>query len=252
MTDENLKARTIAVADELKAALMDDDNDRAVTALFNLQNFVMLDPKNDLALEIGRLTKEIYDGLNSIYQDPKIAEISESELMKARDRLEYVVEKTEESANTTMDIIERCSPMLKQLSSNADQLIDATRKMQHADSGDSEDLKKYRQDIAHFLMTSKANFTEIDMALMDVMTAQSFQDLTGQAVKRVLTLMEKIETSVRGIIRIVHKLKMRAPDEVNKAEKEDKTQGPVLASAPANEFAQSQSDIDDLFNDLNL
>lgn len=61
---------------------------------------------NPMLQEIGALTRELHDSLKQFSIDERMTQIANDEIPDARDRLQYVIDKTEVAANKTMDAVD--------------------------------------------------------------------------------------------------------------------------------------------------
>ena len=68
---------------------------------------------NPMLQEIGALTRDLHESIKHFSVDERISEIAKDEIPDARDRLQYVIDKTEVAANKTMDSVDRCMPIAK-------------------------------------------------------------------------------------------------------------------------------------------
>ena len=123
--------------------------------------------------EVGKVTRRLHDSLRSFKEaiDPKIASIVLNEMPSAVDRLQYCVQKTEEAANKTMGIIEKHMAAIGDLEEN----------IQKLDGPD--DAVEYLNDFRE----------RYENDLTEIITVQSFQDLTGQTIQKVILLVADIE-----------------------------------------------------------
>ncbi|MGC8937405.1 MAG: protein phosphatase CheZ, partial [Thermodesulfovibrio sp.] len=110
--------------------------------------------------------------------DPRLKEIATERMPRAVDQLQMVIDKTEEAANKTMEIVEKY--ILKM-----DDLANHIRGLQ----GPQESIE--------FLRDFK-NSLEDD--LTEILTTQSFQDLTGQVLKKVINLVGDLEIELIRLI----------------------------------------------------
>ncbi|MDA8083618.1 MAG: protein phosphatase CheZ [Nitrospiraceae bacterium] len=190
-------------------ALNRDDQERADAAIEE----IMKKGQGDLFKEVGKVTRKMHDSIKSFKEalDPKLKDMAQSEMPNAIDRLQFVITKTEEAANKTMSIVEK--HML-----SMDELAAAIRQVKEP-AESAEFLRKYK------------NMLEDD--LTELITTQSFQDITGQTIKKVITLVGEIEEELVRLISTFG-VKMEA--------------GPK-AEAESHEQV-SQSDVDDLLKDF--
>ena len=190
------------------AAISEQNYDKADATV---QKMVSLG-QADLFKEVGKITRRLHDSVRSFRDavDPRLKDMTEGELPNAVDRLQYVIEKTEEAANKTMAVVEKYVLRMDELSGHI-------RKVQ----GPPETVE--------FLKQFK-NGLEDD--LTEVLTTQSFQDLTGQTIKKVITLVNDIENE---LVRLITSFGVKIEPG---------------AAKPAAVEKVSQSDVDDLLKDL--
>ena len=65
--------------------------------------------------EIGELTRDLHESIKHFSVDDRINAIANAEIPDAKDRLQYVIDKTETAANKTMDAVDRCMPIADNL-----------------------------------------------------------------------------------------------------------------------------------------
>jgi chemotaxis protein CheZ len=137
-------------------------------------------PENSLFKEVGKVTRRLHDSLRSFKEaiDPKISSIVATEVPSAVDRLQYCIQKTEEAANKTMAIVEKHLLQMDELSANI-------RKLQGPD------------DAVKYLKEFKNRFED---DLTEIITTQSFQDITGQTLNKVIDLVGEIEKELVGMV----------------------------------------------------
>jgi len=155
---------------------------------------------------LSRLARELGQALGELPTVPSEA----GELDDACARLDHVVAMTEQASHRTLDLAEQCRAL-------ADQLVAGG-----LDADQAEILEKIRHNLTEMALT------------------QSFQDLTGQIIRR-----------VAGIVRRVHEgfgaLGLPPKDD---ARSNGGLAGPVVAGL--DRHAVSQVDADDLLSALGL
>lgn len=169
--------------------------------------------QGDLFKEVGKITRKLHDSVKSFKEaiDPRLTDMTRQEIPNAVDKLQYVIAKTEEAANKTMNVVEKYILRM-------DELADRIRTVQ----GPPETIA--------FLKQFK-NGLEDD--LTEILTTQSFQDLTGQTIKKVITLVHDLEEELVRLIS-VYGLKI-----------EGGAREPVAAAEKV-----TQTDVDNLLKDL--
>ena len=190
-------------------ALSSNDHEKADQAMQS----IVKKGQSELFSEVGKVTRKMHDSIKSFRDalDPKLKDMASIEMPNAVDRLQYVISKTEEAANKTMGIVEKYLLKMDDISAHLRKL-----------DGPEESIS--------FLRTFK-NGLEDD--LTEILTTQSFQDLTGQTIKKVIKLVGEIESElVRLIATFGVKVEAGAAAEVPVAEQ------------------VSQSGVDDLLKDF--
>lgn len=146
-----------------------------------IMNSLIQKSQSELFKEVGKVARKLHDSLKSFKEviDPRLKEIATEQMPRAVDQLQMVIEKTEEAANKTMEIVEKYILIM-------DNLADHIRQLQ----GPEESVKFLKE----FKNTLEDDLTEI-------LTTQSFQDLTGQILKKVITLVGEIEVELVRLIK---------------------------------------------------
>lgn len=136
--------------------------------------------QDDLFREVGKVTRKLHDSIKSFKEalDPRLKDMAIKDMPSAIDRLRFVIEKTEEAANKTMGIVEKYIISMDELSSHVRNIKEP--------QASAEYLKKFKN--------------ELEDDLTEILTTQSFQDLTGQTLKKVITLVGDIEKELVGLI----------------------------------------------------
>lgn len=146
-----------------------------------IMNSLIQKSQSELFKEVGKVARKLHDSLKSFKEviDPRLKEIATEQMPRAVDQLQMVIEKTEEAANKTMEIVEKYILIM-------DNLADHIRQLQGP-----EDSVKFLKE---FKNTLEDDLTEI-------LTTQSFQDLTGQILKKVISLVGELEVELVRLIK---------------------------------------------------
>lgn len=169
-----------------------------------LMNSIIQKSQSDLFKEVGKVARKLHDSLKSFREalDPRLKEIATEQMPRAVDQLQMVIDKTEEAANKTMEIVERY--ILKM-----DDLANHIREIQGPEAS-----VKFLRDFKNSL--------EDD--LTEILTTQSFQDLTGQVLKKVINLVGDLEVELLKLITtfgLKIEEKKTVPKEVEKVSQEE-------------------------------
>ena len=147
------------------------------------------------------MTRQLHDSLNNFAVDSRVQSLAESDIPDAKARLNHVIEMTESSANRTLNAVEDTLPIAEQLQSVADSLHEKWGRFRNKDMN-VEEFRGMSNEIDEFLSVTRDNAGQIHTNLSDVMMAQEFQDLTGQILRRVITLVQEVEDNLVELIRL--------------------------------------------------
>lgn len=198
---------------------------------------------HDIISRIGSLTRMLRDSLRELGLDQAIAEAAEA-IPDARDRLDYVVQKTAQAADRALNSVEAAQPHQDKMEAGAIALKgrwDAwfENPIELADARELvTDTREYLGEVpTHTSFTNKQ--------LLDIMMAQDFQDLTGQVIKRMMDVIQEIE---RQLLMVLLE-NIPEPAARPKRENESLLNGPQLDASKAGVVA-SQDQVDDLLDSL--
>ncbi|EKF9453173.1 protein phosphatase CheZ [Vibrio cholerae] len=218
-----------------------DDANRLFTYVYESAN-------NPMFKEIGMLTRDLHEALKNFQIDERFSEIATDEIPDARERLHYVIQKTEVAANKTMDAVDRCMPI-------ADKLHESLLLIRPEWNG----LMNGRIELMHFkslchriddlLSQVEGDSSELRGELTEILIAQDFQDLTGQIIKRVINLVNEVEKRLVEILTV-----FGAAQKEQKADKATvasiEPEGPILNPHERIDAVSSQDEVDDLLSSL--
>lgn len=207
--------------------------------------------ESSLFQELGKLTREFHETLNSFRLDSRLASFAEKEFPDARERLRHVVDMTAKSADRSLTAAEESMPICDGIESEATDLKGQWERFVNRDMS-AEEFRQLSTRIGSFFDSLGSDAGTLRGNLNEVMMAQDFQDLTGQIIERVITLVDDMESSLVDLIRISGE-SLREPGEVEKKEEDVlKGAGPVVPGvddAAAN-VVSGQDEVDDLLSSL--
>ena len=157
--------------------------------------------EQSLFQELGKMTRQLHDALNGFAVDSRIISMTESEIPDAKARLNHVITMTEDSANRTLAAVENAFPVAGELQDQANTLHEKWSRFRNKDMS-VEEFRAMSKEIDTFLDTTRDHTAVIHSNLSDVMMAQGFQDLTGQIIRRVISLVQEVEDNMVGLIRL--------------------------------------------------
>lgn len=178
--------------------------------------------RRQLFAELRQLTGKVRQALETFQQNARIADLAHKEVPDARQRLLHVMKLTDDAAHQTMDLIERANPLVDTLVANA---------------------------AVHGSTDVKNAATALRAHLSAAYLAQGYQDLTGQIVRGVITLVDEVEIALSELMRIVGSANEPAIAAVPKV---INGHGPVVPGIDHGAAVRNQQDVDALLSDLGL
>lgn len=244
------KAQLLAVAKNLIEQLESGDDSDLEKILDEISAF----RENDLFQELGKLTRELHDSIRNFELDDRFNDIAETEIPDAKERLEYVLTMTEQSADKTLTAVENSQPKVDSLTTDINDLEQRWSKFKKKELS-ADEFRELAADMSDFFEKSKQTTSELNSDLNTVLMAQDFQDLTGQIIRRVITLVEDVESNLVNLIRLQGD-SASSTAEVKEKEKEKeketvgKLEGPQVPGKEAEDVMTNQDDVDDLLASL--
>ncbi|MBW0146740.1 protein phosphatase CheZ [Marinobacter arenosus] len=235
---------------ELAASLEAGDYAQAMTVINELSEV----RDQSLYREVGRLTRSLHEAIRNFQVDPRSAEQQEalSKMTDASDRLEYVVRMTSQAANRTMDLVEETMPLAHSVRDEASALRDEWQRLRRREMQPAEFRELYGR-IDQFFVSLTTDADSIYRNLSEILLAQDFQDLTGQVIQKVTTLVKEVEEQMLSLVVMashvdqitgtVHQI-----DEIQVSAEEGV--GPQIKADERDDVVSGQDDVDDLLSSL--
>lgn len=232
---------TLEAAENLVSALQNGDESAAASRVMSL----VREFENGLYQEIGQLTRVVHEAVKGLCEDSGLTQITTAHIPDAKQRLDYVMERTAEATHRTLTSVESLMPLADEIVTDAKDLRgywvqavkDAPEEVNYAE------LSRVLE--AHVDMLEQTGDT-MRNGLSEVMMAQEFQDLTGQVIRRTMELVADVEAKLLELV-------MMAPNAEGRPE-------PVPAAAIAGpegpsiqqreDTMKSQDEVDDLLTSL--
>ncbi len=220
----------------------EDETDRLIDEITKLR-------ESSLFQEVGKLTRQLHETLNSFQVDSRILSLAESDIPDAKERLNYVITMTEQSANRTLNAVEKALPIseqLKEKSSTLEMKWDRFRQRQMP----VNEFRELSGEIGEFMVWTARNAEYLHEHLSDVMMAQDFQDLTGQIIRRVINMVQEVESGLVELVRISGQ-RMVTVEKPGATKSSIEGDGPRIPGCESHKDRVSgQDDVDDLLSSL--
>jgi chemotaxis protein CheZ len=240
---DNLPPVTVSLeqAKLLVQYLESDEQDKANELIADIQSPVNI----ELFAEIGKLTRQLHDSLNNFQVDSRLSDLASADIPDAKERLNYVIERTENAANKTMDAVESIFPVVDSIQEQVEIVNPLWEKLIKNQLALPE-FKELCIDIDKLLKSTGKDTETIRTLMTDVLMAQDFQDLTGQVIRKVIELVREVEDSLIGMLTAFDLPSTKAKPSVG----DNLVEGPIMNSKERDDVVTDQDDVDDLLSSL--
>jgi chemotaxis protein CheZ len=200
------------------------------------------DAANEMISRIGHLTRSLHDSLRELGYDRMIAEAADA-IPDAQDRLRYLADMTEKAASRTLAATEAAQPLQEKLSAEASALSADWEKL-FANEMSVDDFKALAGRTRDYLRAVPDRTRETNAQLLEIMMAQDFQDLTGQVIKKMMDMTQKVEQQLLDLL-LEH-----IPTERRAHLPAAGLAGPVIPGKVSADAVTDQSGVDELLESL--
>ena len=188
----------------------------------------------------------------SILEEHALAlELAQQEIPDARQRLRHVIDMTDQAAHRTLNAVEESLPICEELESRSRTLQEDWQRFKKRDM-DINEFKQLAKRLDEFFTVNTGDAGKLRSSLNNVLMAQDFQDLTSQIIKKVIKLVEEVESNLVELIKLT-----RTPAEVNadtqrsENKQTEKLAGPVVPGVnDSGSTVSGQDEVDDLLSSL--
>ncbi|MFM2407329.1 MAG: protein phosphatase CheZ [Pseudomonadota bacterium] len=192
--------------------------------------------------QIGQMARSLHDTLRELGLNKEI-EKAASSIPDARDRLNYVANLTQQAAERVLNATEAAQPVIGQMEAEATRLATQWDLLFEK----KLDVEKFKNMVmqTHAFLHDMPKRTQITNGyLVEIMMAQDFQDLTGQVIKKVISVTKEMESQLLSL------LIENAPPELKAELNAGLLNGPVINAAGRTDVVTSQDQVDDLLESL--
>lgn len=222
-----------------------DQQNKADELIAEIQNPI----QTALFEEIGKLTRELHNSLNNFHFDSRLNDLATADIPDAKERLNFVIDRTEEAANKTMDVVESIFPVVGNIQQQINSVNPLWHKLMHNDL-DVGEFKALCRDIDVLLTTTEKETSKIHGLMTDVLMAQDFQDLTGQIIRKVIDLVCEVEDSLINMLTAFGMASKQEPSNYLPKLGENLVEGPIVNPGNRKDVVSDQHDVDDLLSSL--
>ena len=191
--------------------------------------------------QLGQMTRTLHDTLRELGLNKEI-EKAASSIPDARDRLNYVATLTQQAAERVLNATEAAQPLVQNMEVEAARL-GSQWQMLFDKQLNVEKFKTLVMQTQAFLDIVPKQTKMTNAYLVEIMMAQDFQDLTGQVIKKIIDVTQKMEQQLLTL------LLDNAPPSVKAEFDSGLLNGPVINPNGRN-VVTSQDQVDDLLESL--
>lgn len=198
--------------------------------------------------KVGQLTRQLHNSLQDFRLDPRIPDLATHEIPDARERLSYVIDMTDKAANRTMDAVEASLPIADRLNDNIQLVMPNWNALMSRDL-ELGQFKALCHQLNDFIKASEADADKLRHLLTEILMAQDFQDLTGQMIRKVIKLVQEVETKLIEMLTMFGEVTGEHPVRhlpLGGIEAE----GPIMNPQTRSDVVNGQDDVDDLLSSL--
>lgn len=158
----------------------------------------MQEEGGELFSEIGGLARLLHSSFGNISQtlDPELREMLEKRIPDSGNRLEHLLQLTEEAATTTLDHVET---IRKRMEADSERLGRMSQHLQRLKP--VGDVAQHRMDEnLSLLQEMRESLQQTGKDLDVILTSQGYQDLTGQIIQKVVSFQNDLESKLVGLV----------------------------------------------------
>lgn len=225
---------------------IEQGNDSEVNSLIES---IAIFHESTLFHELGKLTRQLHETLNNFHVDPRVEDLTKNEIPDAKERLNYVIKMTEDSANRTLNAVEAGLPIAEELKDKSNVLNKKWQRFRQREMP-VEEFRELSNEIDDYLSWSVIQSEKVRENFSHILMAQDFQDLTGQVIRRVISLVQEMEGNLIDLVRISGQRMKKEPLEENVGS-DSKPDGPRIPGCDSHkDKLSSQDDVDELLSSL--
>lgn len=190
---------------------------------------------------LGHLARQLHDSLRGLGVDRLLADTAD-QIPDARQRLAYIAQMTEQAASKVLNAADIAKPIQEELMSRSTAMAQRWDRM-FANQLSVDEFKALAADTRTYFAEAPPKLKISNDQLMAIIMAQDFQDLTGQVIKKVVEVVQGMETQLLSV------LIEAMPEERKAAAPEGLLNGPVI-NAAGKDVVTNQAQVDDLLESL--
>jgi chemotaxis protein CheZ len=197
--------------------------------------------------EIKRITATAQSALARFSAEARLDVLAANEVPDARKRLTHVVSLTDEAAHRTLDLVERCGPLVDEAARSSAMLLEAWDAYGNRDVANAD---LWPERAATFLDRTRADTEALRSYLSELLMAQGYQDITGQIIRSVIALVDELEKVLGKLVLIAEGIEVTSIVRALPSTDRQKGMGPQVAGIVNGDAVSGQDDIDALLSQM--
>ncbi len=145
--------------------------------------------------ELRELSGSLRFALDQFRLDSRLATLAGKDVPDARVRLDHALKLTEDGAHRTLDLVERSCPLAEHTAKQAAAILTSLRAAR-GEADNATSIEAALTQVDRFLVVARHNSDTVRTNLTEVLMAQSYQDLSGQIIRGVITLVAEVERTL--------------------------------------------------------
>ncbi len=197
---------------------------------------------------LGQLTQMLHECLSELGHDQRLQQAG-IEVSDSKDGLAYVVSKTTQAAECSLQAIENAQPILKNLATNVSNLQELWQQVPQSAVVAIKNhsvLNNALKQTFDLLDKIPEQTNTVQSCLTEILVAQNFHDLTGQVLQKITRVIETVEQEIQLLLAQKNSEKR----EIVTSQKNSLLNGPVVNSQKQGNVYVNQDQVDDLLTKL--
>jgi chemotaxis protein CheZ len=214
--------------------------------------------ESSLYKDLREVSGDLRGALEQFRLDSRLAVLAGKEVPDARVRLDHALKLTEDGAHRTLDLVEKACPLAEHVAREAAALIGPLRSARdnlldtRADrQAQMASLSNVLARVETFLATAQRKSDQVRGNLTEVLMAQSSQDLSGQIIRGVISLVGEVERTLTQLSALAGQDPECESTQAPQAATSSKGFGPAIPGLTTNAVGE-QNDVDALLADLGI
>ena len=198
--------------------------------------------------DVREASDRLRAALDQFQLNSRLANLAGKEVPDARLRLDHALKLTEDGAHKTLDLVEQSWPLAEKVAKQAAGLV---KTLHGAGNGVAHRIAAdLLPGIQEFLVTAQRDSEAVRGNLTEVLMAQSAQDLSGQIIRGVITLVGEVERTLGQLASLTGNGPAKAAA-CNDSGSTSQGFGPVIPGL-TKDAVNEQNDVDALLADLGM